>query len=413
MKAKTLLKFVALPVFSLMFLLATAQVDNINGQVTYHNDGVTALEGVTIYLKDSGGTLIQTTTSTANGSFGFTNIPYGTYRLSGSYNLAGGGVTMADAQLINKYRLGQIQLSPMQLLAADVNDDGSVTHQDFVMMVVHHFAQGNPFPRSWVFNEVVVELNELKSTGGTGLGGSSSGDVNGTFEPVNKTSIINFFAYKSLHEAVAGDEIVLPVFFNEPTELSAMMLVMDYPSHLVEVIDITTLFNLFDYSITSSQVRISAIDRSDKAFSFRKGEAIASLRVRLKENFTAKSEVLFNLRPESHFVNPDAVHLSPKVSVPIIKFYVPSPELYANYPNPFSSQTQVTYKLSEACHTNISVYDLQGKLVSILVNQYQTDGIYQVDFMRGNLKPGTYLCRLSTLGVHPSTETRVMIITSD
>lgn len=413
MKTKTLLKFIAISFFSMMFFYATAQVGNIAGKVTYHNDGVTALAGVTVHLKDSGGNLIQTTTSTADGNFVFANVPYGIYSLSGSYNQPAGGVTMADALLILKYRLGQIQLSPIQLAAADVNADGAVTHQDFTMMVVSYLAQGNPFPNGWTFLETAVEVNGLKGSGGSNLGGTSSGDLNGTFEPVNKTSTINFFAYKSLYEAAAGDEILLPVNLNESVQLSSMMLVMDYPSHLIEIMDIETPFNLFDYSVAQSQIRLSAIDQANQALAFKMGEPIAVLRVRFKENFTTCSEVQFSLKPESHFVNPEAVHLSPKVSVPVIKFNVPKPELYANYPNPFSSQTLVSYKLSEPCHANISVFDLQGKLVSILTDQYQTEGIYQVDFKPVNLKPGTYVYRLTTKGIQPTNLTRVMIITSD
>ncbi len=51
--------------------------------------------------------------------------------------------------------------------------------------------------------------------------------------------------------------------------------------------------------------------------------------------------------------------------------------LHQNWPNPFNPVTTIRYELSEPSYVNLSVYDINGRLVSILVDQHQETGIYQ------------------------------------
>jgi parallel beta-helix repeat protein len=60
----------------------------------------------------------------------------------------------------------------------------------------------------------------------------------------------------------------------------------------------------------------------------------------------------------------------------------PTPDfrLYQNYPNPFNPSTKISYKLKERGYVKLYVYDIKGELVSVLVNQTQEAGFYEVDF---------------------------------
>ena len=54
-----------------------------------------------------------------------------------------------------------------------------------------------------------------------------------------------------------------------------------------------------------------------------------------------------------------------------------SPEqisLYANYPNPFNSSTQIDYYLPNAGVVMIKIFNIQGRLVHTLVNQKKASG---------------------------------------
>lgn len=56
-------------------------------------------------------------------------------------------------------------------------------------------------------------------------------------------------------------------------------------------------------------------------------------------------------------------------SVPFIQNYNRI-ELHQNYPNPFSSTTNIQYKVPENCHVKISIYDIPGRLIKTLVDKY-------------------------------------------
>lgn len=68
--------------------------------------------------------------------------------------------------------------------------------------------------------------------------------------------------------------------------------------------------------------------------------------------------------------------------------------LYQNSPNPFNSSTSVNYKVINAAHVEITLYDMFGKLYSTLVNEYSAPGKYSFTFDANHLPPGTYYCRL-------------------
>lgn len=59
-----------------------------------------------------------------------------------------------------------------------------------------------------------------------------------------------------------------------------------------------------------------------------------------------------------------------------------------NYPNPFSSKTKINFNLSKIATVNISVYNLSGQLVRILVNESKNPGEYSVTWDATNASGG-------------------------
>lgn len=71
--------------------------------------------------------------------------------------------------------------------------------------------------------------------------------------------------------------------------------------------------------------------------------------------------------------------------------------LSQNYPNPFNPVTRISYDIAFDGKVNLSVYSLDGKEVSNLVNnQTQPAGSYSVIFNAINLPSGVYFYRLTT-----------------
>lgn len=67
-----------------------------------------------------------------------------------------------------------------------------------------------------------------------------------------------------------------------------------------------------------------------------------------------------------------------------------------NFPNPFNPTTQFSFTLDEPMDIKVSVYDMLGREVSVLLEGLQPAGVATVTFEAGNLPSGLYLYRLET-----------------
>jgi hypothetical protein len=79
----------------------------------------------------------------------------------------------------------------------------------------------------------------------------------------------------------------------------------------------------------------------------------------------------------------------------------PAPQeflLDQNYPNPFNSTTVLSYKLKVKSFTTLTVMDLLGREVAILVNEEKPAGSYSVWWNATNFPSGVYFYGLTTEG---------------
>ncbi len=69
--------------------------------------------------------------------------------------------------------------------------------------------------------------------------------------------------------------------------------------------------------------------------------------------------------------------------------------LNQNYPNPFNPTTKIKYSIPFAGKVKIKVYDVLGKEVKTLTDEYKEAGIYEIKFDGSNLSSGIYLYRIT------------------
>lgn len=81
--------------------------------------------------------------------------------------------------------------------------------------------------------------------------------------------------------------------------------------------------------------------------------------------------------------------------------------LSGNYPNPFNPTTSFTYQIPVDGNVTLSIYNVLGQRVALLVNEVQSAGEYQITFNASQLASGTYLYRLKT---NDQTITRSMML---
>ncbi|MGD0338316.1 MAG: T9SS type A sorting domain-containing protein [Bacteroidota bacterium] len=68
--------------------------------------------------------------------------------------------------------------------------------------------------------------------------------------------------------------------------------------------------------------------------------------------------------------------------------------LFENYPNPFNPTTSIGYQIPQEGFVMIKIYDVLGREVASLINEYQKPGKYNVEFNAANLSSGFYIYQL-------------------
>ncbi|MEW6196237.1 MAG: T9SS type A sorting domain-containing protein [Bacteroidota bacterium] len=92
------------------------------------------------------------------------------------------------------------------------------------------------------------------------------------------------------------------------------------------------------------------------------------------------------------------------VNYPKFNFEVPKPNeeipeyfyLSQNYPNPFNPSTEIKYEIPIDCHVKLKIYDLLGREIATLVDEYKQAGSYSsiFSFQHSALSSGVYIYSL-------------------
>ena len=94
------------------------------------------------------------------------------------------------------------------------------------------------------------------------------------------------------------------------------------------------------------------------------------------------------------FIPPDEpVGIQPISNVVPEKF-----ELHQNYPNPFNPSTTINFDIISSGHVSLKVYDLLGREIAVLADEYLRAGIYAHVFTASNLSSGVYFYELRAGG---------------
>lgn len=73
-----------------------------------------------------------------------------------------------------------------------------------------------------------------------------------------------------------------------------------------------------------------------------------------------------------------------------------------NYPNPFNPMTTIRYNLPQAGQVKIAVYNILGRQVTTLVNEFRPAGSYSVIWNATNVPSGTYFVQMRAGDYHPA-----------
>lgn len=70
--------------------------------------------------------------------------------------------------------------------------------------------------------------------------------------------------------------------------------------------------------------------------------------------------------------------------------------LYVNYPNPFNPATTIRYDIPKQSFVKLTVYDILGREVEVLVNEKKEPGSYDILWNAANYASGAYFYKMET-----------------
>jgi photosystem II stability/assembly factor-like uncharacterized protein len=83
-------------------------------------------------------------------------------------------------------------------------------------------------------------------------------------------------------------------------------------------------------------------------------------------------------------------------------------KLDQNYPNPFNPVTTISFELPRPARVKISVFDIQGKEIEVIVDKNETSGSYRVEWDAAKYSSGIYFYRI-TAGDFVQTKKMILV----
>ena len=389
---------------------------SVSGKVKYYSNEA-SVSNVVMTLDGN------SVTTDGQGEFLFPNVAAGEYVLlpskDGDVN---DGISAYDGSFILQDVVGLIDLTPYQMIAADVTGNGEVTSYDAAYILQYVVGLINEFPvgSDWFFvpTDSTVDENTWKTAPNSityaplnadqtdqDFNGIVYGDVSGNWAP-GGGELANLYRKPVGTATLDWGEIAnidkrltIPVRANIEGDLYAAQFKICYDAE----------------QLSFENLRLGKnCEGSEIAFNDRQGEIIVAmagarslsseidlmiLEFRLKDREQQSGHLL---KIEQAVLNEGSIQVGELPLLASLKAILPkTTQLFQNFPNPFNPVTAINYQLNRSTHVRFKIFDLLGKEVVTLVNKRQEAGSYSVIWdgrdKSGHLvASGIYLYQLKT-----------------
>lgn len=386
-------------ILALILLSSRSFADQpIKGTVTYQNDETKPIPSVVVELyavNEQGelGDFITSAVTNMNGKYIFPNMAYGSYFVKPiSTTIAPGGVDDLDVAALTAILGPNGPVTPLEeivYLASDVNGDEILDEADVTYLATHLPDNFDPL---WVFESGKVINHDGTKTNVPTMGGSSSGDVNGTFVPIGRNEIATTVSY---FQKNFTSNFSIEVFAKDITEASAMSLVVEYPS-VVDIDGVTSqLGEITSLRIEDNRIIVNWFNEDLVSKSINSSEPIIVISGNTNQKYNG-GDIKFSMNNQSHFLTNGEIS-RPAFSVPYLSTGN-NDYLSHCYPNPANEKTTVYFDLPCDSKTTLNIYNLNGQLIRTVVNEMMTAGQHTVIIPVTEMKEGVYFYSLTTNG---------------
>ncbi len=402
----------------------------ISGQVKSEDNQ--AIKGVSLTL--SGATGNQNMVTTSSGLYSFDVTASNSYTIAPSKNndsVPDNGISTLDIILMQRHILNVAPFnSPYKVIAADVNQSGSVTTMDIILtrrMILHTsnffpgnklwaFASsdlsfpdpGNPFP----FSENRI-INNASTSGNLDFIGMKLGDVNNSWSnTISKSSsgILNF--YTDGMNVSTGSTIVIPIKVKDFNQISGYQYTLNWNPAVLELQNMNNvaLENYFgNQQANAGKLAVMWSTELASGITLNDGTTLFELVLKVIGNQGDLADIKLNsslTRSEGfnwqlNSLNPEFELTSPLVINSAIGIEEQENQGYCldqNYPNPFTLSTEISFRIPTAQKVEFTIYNTIGEKV------YSTSAIYPAgrnklvwngnNVQQKQLSNGTYFIRM-------------------
>jgi hypothetical protein len=379
-----------------------------------------------------------------DGKYTFPGVSAGNYSITPyKEDIAANGVSTLDELILQRHLLGiQPITDPLVFLAADLNNSGTLTVIDRLLM--RNIILGNtevlPGNETWrfvpvsYFEEVGEELDRMMEaprkidltnvdacTLGNDFYAIKMGDLNNSvFIQATTGNILNGTRGRSSNETQqleieeyrlqGGDFFDLPVRAIDLEDISGMQFTLGFAEESVEIEEVLPGL------MSEDQLGLRLVDRGYVSANWTQPEVIVdgeavlfTVRLRALRPSVISETVRFVDNPtftEAYSVGEDElmdiVLNVTEVTSPNDPTLVSGPEFGAitelglsqNFPNPFSSETTISFNLPNAGAARLNVYDLSGRVLKDISGEFEA-GMNSIKLRGDNLPAGTMVYTLT------------------
>jgi hypothetical protein len=369
---------------------------NISGRLVYRNASRTGISQGTVSL-DTNSVSQSSVSVGSNGAYLFQFLPDRTYSLSATVTRSTGGITSADAQLINNYLANPSLMNGIAIEAADVDGNGVVNSADALLVIQRSvnlpsavFNQFSPSRGNWITERPLVNIQGVNVV--QDVEALSLGDVNADFN-LSGVRVPSGFHIETENSQVVVSEFIrsIPVYVEQAMELGSFQLFLDVPSGMrVADVILSSTGERIIFHQNGNELNMGWFAKNGFV-RLTKGDEL--LEIKLQSDFSG-ADVQLVVRGLSMAYDGNAVRYDmTRISVP--RFVSTMPELQVHcYPNPFSSNTQIIYELPESGKVGLYLTDYTGKVVRNRVVHHISSGRFVHEVDGDGLTEGVYMVQV-------------------
>jgi len=357
----------------------------------------------TLYRGDN---VVTSTVTDKHGVFKFKKCENGVeYTVKFSSNFVPKGVVnLKDAALLQKYLENSngnlknnkgVELTPLQLKAADANEDNKVDDTDLDFIKNNLLVYGEDYPAGgWIMPDWTFSSKHFKSASATsGIDGPitivSRTDISSDLPPVIKDASTVVHASKEFFFTEKNNVLTIPVSFREKQTIMGLGLNLAFNNDEVEIIGLSSIFNDAIYTYERNTFKLICLD--DYSTSINADQAFINLQVRIHN--TDNLEAVLIALSEAQFVSEDGMLIqNVQLNMPQLKKSIADFSIGNAYPNPGNSEINFAINQAWTETVLIKIYNLAGQQVKE-INASPLNS--KITITTSDLPNGSYLCSVN------------------